>query len=42
MVIFSENSSWTKSFGLVVEEKSLVLIIYDESIFNTNDEKKKI
>lgn len=42
ILVFSENSSWTKHFGLQEREKLLVLFTHDESIFNANNGKKKI
>ena len=42
MVVFSEDDLWIKPPGLVEGEKPLVLVIHDESIFNTNNKKKKV
>ena len=42
MMIFSEDSLWTKPPRLKEEEKPLVLITYNESIFSTNNGKKKV
>lgn len=41
MILFSEKNSQTKLPKLKDKEKSLVLVIHDESIFNVNDGKKK-
>lgn len=42
IVIFLRNILQIKAFKLVKEEKFLILIIYDNNIFNINDGKKKI
>ena len=42
IVVFSEDSPWTRPLKLIEEEKPLVLVIYDESIFNANNRKKKV
>lgn len=42
MVVFLEDISLIKSLKLREKEKRLVLVIHDESIFNANDEKKKV
>ena len=39
MVVFFENGSWTRPLELVEGEKPLVLVTYDESIFNANNRK---
>ena len=41
MVVFFEDGSWIKPSGLVQGEKLLEVVIY-ESIFNTNDGKRKV
>lgn len=42
MVGFAEDGSWTTPLSLEEGEKLLVLVTHDESIFNTNDGKRKI
>lgn len=42
MLIFSKNSLQTKLFKLIIREKTLVLAIYNNNIFNINDKKRKM
>ena len=41
-MIFSEDSLWTKLLGLEEEEKLLVLITHNKSIFSANNDKRRI
>ncbi len=41
-VIFSEDGSWKHPPNQTENEKPLVLVIYDESTFNSNDGKRQI
>lgn len=42
MVVFSEDGTWTRPSGLEEEEKAVVLVTHDESIFSANDGKRRI
>ncbi len=42
MVVFSEDSSWTRFPGLKKGEKSLALVTHDESIFSANNKNRKV
>ncbi len=42
MVIFSEDGSWKHPLNLSENEKPLVLVTHDESIFNSNNGKRRI
>lgn len=41
MMVFSKDSLWTKLSRLIKEEKPLVLVAYDKSIFIVKDCKKR-